>query len=65
MLDSKHYPEIDVKLISKMSSKLQLSLGAVYLCADLLDERHTRSDIIGEEYGTEVNQLAEPVTGGT
>ena len=32
---------------------------------DLLDERYTRSDITGEEYDTEVKQLAEPVTGGT
>ena len=29
---------------------------------DLLDERYTRSDITGEEYDTEVKQLAEPVT---
>lgn len=28
---------------------------------DLLDERYTRSDITGEEYDTEVKQLAEPV----
>lgn len=32
---------------------------------DLLDERYTRSDITGEEYDTEVKQLAKPVTGGT
>lgn len=29
---------------------------------DLLDERYTRSDITGEEYDTEVKQLAEPVS---
>ena len=28
---------------------------------DLLDERYTRSDITGEEYDTEVKQLAKPV----
>lgn len=32
---------------------------------DLLDERYTRSDITGEEYDTEVKQLAEPVAVGT
>ena len=29
---------------------------------DLLDERYTRSDITGEEYDTEVKQLADPVS---
>lgn len=29
---------------------------------DLLDERYTRSDITGEEYDTDVKQLAEPVS---
>lgn len=28
---------------------------------DLLDERYTRSDITGEEYDTEVKQLADPI----